>query len=123
MAPGATVDDVINACVSLARDGTRSALEAVVAAAKRFDDWREAIGPLREAVALVEEWHPEVEVVTRAPQGLAQEVLLDEARDAGLLVVGSRGQGGFAGLELGSVSRSLLRQADLTVAVVRDGGI
>lgn len=82
-----------------------------------------AAASVREAVALVEEWHPEVEVVTRAPQGLAQEVLLDEARDAGLLVVGSRGQGGFAGLELGSVSRSLLRQADLPVAVVRDGGI
>ena len=82
-----------------------------------------AAASVREAVALVDEWHPEVRVLTRAPQGLAQEVLLDEARDAGLLVVGSRGQGGFAGLELGSVSRSLLRQAQLPVAVVRDGGI
>ena len=82
-----------------------------------------AAASVREAVALVEEMHPEVRVLTRAPQGLAQEVLLEEACDAGLLVVGSRGQGGFAGLELGSVSRSLLRHADLPVAVVRDGGI
>jgi nucleotide-binding universal stress UspA family protein len=94
-------------------------------AAERLSDGASgrAAASVREAVALVEEWHPEVRVVTRAPQGLAQEVLLDEAADAGLLVVGSRGQGGFAGLELGSVSRSLLRNADLPVAVVREGGI
>lgn len=94
------------------------------AAARLSDDASGGAGTIvREAAALVDEWHPEVEVVTRALQGLAQEVLLAEARDAGLLVVGSRGQGGFAGLELGSVSRALLRGADLPVAVVREGGI
>jgi len=51
MAPGATVEDVVAACLSLARDGTRAAIEAVTVAAKRFDNWREAIAPLREAVS------------------------------------------------------------------------
>jgi ADP-ribosylglycohydrolase len=51
MTPGASVDDVVAACLSLARDGTRAAIEAVVEAAQRFRDWREAIGPLREAVS------------------------------------------------------------------------
>jgi ADP-ribosylglycohydrolase len=51
MAPGATVDSVVTACLSLARDGTRSAIEAVVDTARGFEDWREAIAPLREAVS------------------------------------------------------------------------
>ena len=93
------------------------------AASLADDESGRASASVRRAVSLVGEWHSEVEVVTHTPQGLAQEVLLQEAHDAGLLVVGSRGQGGFAGLELGSVSRSLLRQADLPVAVVRDGGL
>ncbi|KGN40684.1 universal stress protein UspA [Knoellia aerolata DSM 18566] len=82
-----------------------------------------AADSLQEAVLLVDGWFPDVRVVTRAPHGLAQEVLLEESEGAGLLVVGSRGQGGFAGLELGSVSRAILREADLPVAVVRDSGI
>jgi ADP-ribosylglycohydrolase len=51
MSPGATVDDVVAACLSLAHDGTLSAILAVVEVAERFDDWRAAIGPLREAVS------------------------------------------------------------------------
>lgn len=87
------------------------------------DDAARATATVREAESLVASWHPEVTVETRTPQGPAQEVLLREARGCGLLVVGSRGRGGFAGLELGSVSRSILRQAELPVTVVRDGGI
>lgn len=87
------------------------------------DDEARASASVRDAVSAVASWRPELSVVTRTPQGPAQEVLLREARDSGLLVVGSRGRGGFAGLELGSVSRSILRNAELPVAVVRDGGI
>lgn len=98
--------------------------DAGTAAARLSDDESgRADASVREARSLVESWHPEVSVVTRTPYGLPQQALLEEAREAGLLVVGSRGSGGFAGLELGSVSRSLLRHAEVSVAVVRDGGI
>ena len=76
---------------------------------------------VREGVALVHEEHPEVRIVARTPEGNPSEALLEEAQPGSLVVVGSRGHGGFAGLMLGSVSRAVLRQAEMPVAVVRDG--
>lgn len=51
--------------------------------------------------------------------GSPVRVLLDASKDADLLVVGSRGRGGFTGLLLGSVSRECARRARCPVVVVR----
>jgi nucleotide-binding universal stress UspA family protein len=58
----------------------------------------------------------EVRAITR--EGHAADVLVDEARGAELLVVGSRGLGGFRGLLLGSVSQQCAQHAPCPVAIV-----
>jgi nucleotide-binding universal stress UspA family protein len=70
------------------------ALEAVAA---------EAAG--QEIEAIVKEGHP-------------AKVLLDAAKDASTLVVGSRGLGGFAELLLGSVSHECAKRANCPVVIV-----
>ena len=47
-------------------------------------------------------------------------MLVDEAEGADLLVVGSRGHGGFAGLLLGSVSQQCAQHASCPVVIIRD---
>ena len=48
--PGASVGSVVDACLEVARDGTRTAIEAVTRAAREVHDWRSAIAVLRDAV-------------------------------------------------------------------------
>ncbi|MFJ5970941.1 ADP-ribosylglycohydrolase family protein [Streptomyces sp. NPDC093060] len=50
-APGATPDSVVTACLSLAKDGTRTAIEKVCDVARDHGDFESALVPLREAVA------------------------------------------------------------------------
>ena len=62
---------------------------------------------------------PPGDVRTSIGRGPAAGVLLDAARDADLLVVGSRGLGGFRGLLLGSVSSKMAAHAPCPVVIVR----
>ena len=65
---------------------------------------------------------PDVPVRPLVTEGVAAEVLLHEAKGADLLVVGSRGHGGFASALLGSVSMYCVLHAHCPVLVLRDGG-
>jgi nucleotide-binding universal stress UspA family protein len=60
----------------------------------------------------------DVEIERRAIQGVPASVLVDESRDADLLVVGSRGHGGFAQLLLGSVSQQCAHHSECPVVIV-----
>ncbi len=63
---------------------------------------------------------PSVPVREIVQQGNAAQVLLDASQGARMLVVGSRGHGGFAGLLLGSVSSACAEHAACPVLVVHD---
>jgi nucleotide-binding universal stress UspA family protein len=56
----------------------------------------------------------------RVEQGDPATVLIDQSLDADLLIVGSRGHGGFASLLLGSVSQICAQHAACPVVIVRD---
>jgi nucleotide-binding universal stress UspA family protein len=73
---------------------------------------------LAESMAGWREKFPDVEVVHKVVHGHPVSVLVDESRDAALLVVGCRGRGALRRLLLGSVSHGVLHHATVPVAVV-----
>jgi nucleotide-binding universal stress UspA family protein len=78
----------------------------------------EELRRLEGSVAAWRAKHPDVEVVPEVVRGRPAKVLADASARSVLLVVGTRGRGGFAGLLLGSVSHALLHHAQCPLAVV-----
>jgi nucleotide-binding universal stress UspA family protein len=74
---------------------------------------------LAEAMAGIGERYPDVRVRRQVRRGSARRLLAEWSYTAQLIVVGSRGHGGFAGLLLGSVGQHLLHRAGCPTAVVR----
>lgn len=70
-------------------------------------------------LAPIREKHPELAIEVDLRNARPVDVILERARGAGLVVVGSRGRGGFAGMALGSVSHKVLQRAVVPVAIVR----
>lgn len=62
--------------------------------------------------------HPDVQVRRHVLDGTAAQLLTEFSEAVDLVVVGSRGRGGFAGLLLGSTSQAVLHHASCPVMVV-----
>jgi nucleotide-binding universal stress UspA family protein len=80
------------------------------AANERLGQWLEEVDVDLSGIDV--EW-----TVVAAPRTAG--ALIDRSADADLVVVGSRGRGGFKGLVLGSVSEQVVRHAQAPVLVTR----
>ncbi|MDQ2875936.1 MAG: universal stress protein, partial [Actinomycetota bacterium] len=76
---------------------------------------REDVGDLLTGL---EKEHPGVTIMCRFASGRPLRALLEEAREAQLVVVGRRGLGGVRGMRLGSVGQGVLNHALCPVAIV-----
>lgn len=85
---------------------------------------RHARDIVEAAVAEVDDLPDDIEIAARAIEGPPAGVLIDASRDAELLVLGSRGRGGFSELLLGSVGQQCVHHAVCPVVIVRpsEGG-
>ncbi|EHR61913.1 universal stress protein [Saccharomonospora cyanea] len=74
---------------------------------------------LAERLAGWQEEYPDVRVERKVVKDRPRHELLEHSRSAQLVVVGSRGRGGFRGMLLGSTSQALIHHASCPVMVVR----
>jgi nucleotide-binding universal stress UspA family protein len=101
---------------------TYAAAASLAPAPYRWSDTdaeRRAESLLEEARAAAEVSHPELELRTTALHGGAAAALCDRSRTASMLVLGSRGHGGWSALVIGSVSLAVTTHAHCPVVVVR----
>ncbi|MFF7880350.1 ADP-ribosylglycohydrolase family protein [Streptomyces sp. NPDC020794] len=100
--PGASPDSVVAACLSLAKDGTRSAIEAVCEVAARHTDFESALTPLREAVIPYDTVGPDYRSPSLAARRPSRLHAIEELPVAlGMLVVSG---GDYRHAVLGSVN-------------------
>ena len=97
-------------------------IEDAAAAAIWTVDWqtfaKEEQALVAESLAGWEEKYPDVPVRRHSVRGLPVEALIRQSKSACLVVVGTRGRGGFGGLLLGSVSQGVMHRARCPVAIV-----
>ncbi|MFG1664585.1 universal stress protein [Streptomyces sp. Y7] len=93
--------------------------QAPLLGAETQQHWTERIP--RDAAEGIRARHPGLAVQVEQLSGQPAEVLADEAKDAELLVLGSRGLSGLRGFLVGSVGLSVVARADRPVVLVRAG--
>ena len=99
---------------------SRYGFAAVTDRATSFEgDARKILADALNEVSSVE---PDVLIRSSVAEGHPDEVLVRAARGADMLVVGSRGHGGFTGAVLGSVSQYCVHHAPCPVLVIRGTG-
>ncbi|WP_433715880.1 universal stress protein [Nocardia sp. CA-084685] len=85
----------------------------------RADMQKEAEELLSESLAGYAQKYPDLEVQRVVVEDRPTRRLLDESEKAQLIVVGSHGRGGFAGMTLGSVSQAILHATDCPLIIAR----
>lgn len=93
--------------------------QAPLLGAETHQHWTERIP--REAAEGLRLRHPGLDVRTEQLSGRPSEMLVGAAKDAELLVLGSRGLSGIGGFMVGSVGLAVIAHADRPVVVVRAG--
>ncbi|MEV6511639.1 ADP-ribosylglycohydrolase family protein [Streptomyces sp. NPDC051642] len=100
--PGATPDSVVAACLALAKDGTRTAIEQVCEVAARHSDFESALVPLREAIAPYDTVGPDYRAPSLDARRPSRTKAIEELPVAlGMLVVSG---GDYRHAVLGSVN-------------------
>lgn len=100
--PGATPTSVVDAALALAKDGTRSAIEAVAEVAAQHTDFESALAPLRTAVAPFDTVGPDYRAPSLAARRPSRLHSIEELPVAlGMLLVG---EGDYRRTVLGSVN-------------------
>ncbi|BDT91595.1 universal stress protein [Nocardia sputorum] len=85
----------------------------------RAEMQNEAEELVSQSLAGYGEKYPEVRVRRIVVEDRSAKRLIDEGENAQLIVVGSHGRGGFAGMTLGSVSQAVLHGAKAPVIIAR----
>ena len=93
--------------------------QAPLLGAETRQQWTDRVP--REAAEGLRLRHPGLEVAVERLSGRPSDMLIDAAKDAELLVLGSRGLSGLAGFLVGSVGHAVVARAERPVVFVRAG--
>lgn len=85
-------------------------------------DQEAVVAEMQEQLAAAADWlrhhFTGLEVETRVSDGVPAQVLVEESKSVRMVITGTRGRGGFAGVLLGSTSQNVLRHSKSPVLVV-----